>query len=68
MGITLSGLLAGFVLWLLLDWKFPASTERKALIVCLTCLIGGLAVGLWADGDTIRAITHAMYRVPAPRY
>ncbi len=68
MGITLSGLLAGFVLWLLLDWKFPASTERKALIVCLSCLMAGLAIGLWADGDTIRAITQAMHRGSVPKY
>ncbi len=66
--ITMFGLLGGFMLWLLVDWKFPAPTEGKALTVCLACLAVGLAVGLWADGDTIRAISLAINRGSAPAY
>ena len=66
--ILLSCVIAGFVLWRCIDRRFPASTELHALIVLLACLALGLVIGLWADGDTIHAITSAIRRGPSPGY
>ena len=68
MGFTLFGVLGGFALWMFLDWKYPVRTERAALAVCLLCVGSGLAIGLWADADTLRAIASAMHRGPVPKY
>jgi len=68
MGITMSFIGIGFLCWLIIRQRLRSKIGNRAAAVFLLCLGAGLVVGLWADGDTIRTITHAMYRGPVPRY
>jgi hypothetical protein len=66
--IPACGLVGGFVLWVFVRKRLSCKVGRRATVVFFACLLVGLAVGLWADSDTIRTIYNALHRGPVPGY
>jgi hypothetical protein len=66
--ISLIGLGCGFVLWIFVRKKLRHKTGRNATMIFFVCLGLGLVLGLWGDGETIRAIFHVLQHGPAPQY
>ncbi|MDO8514404.1 MAG: hypothetical protein Q7S50_02560 [bacterium] len=66
--MSVSGLLGGFVLWLLVRQILVNKVGSHAAAVFFVCMAAGLVLGLWGDSDTILAISRSIHRGSAPAY